>query len=192
MYVRNFTHDLVPILLKRISSRQTVTVTFLFSWKRFLFYFCLWAEVTYRYRAGVTVYNNKLMGWGWNDDGRMITVGIAIAWWRLCLSYFDGMGMNEWMNELSFIFSPFPVLLILASQRLEQFITIWMDIDTTWTRWVSTDVTKTRGAPPSFVEWFILAWVSGKLTLPLSTKPSNNNRYVYIKTGIKLVISLGN
>jgi len=50
------------------------------------------------------------------------------------------------------------VLLILASQRFETFVNDWVGIQT---EWVSTDVTTKRGAPPTIVEWFILAWVSG-------------------------------
>ena len=53
------------------------------------------------------------------------------------------------------------VLLILASQRFETFVVGWFGSDTIG-KWVSTDVTTKRGAPPSFVEWFILAWVCGE------------------------------
>lgn len=54
----------------------------------------------------------------------------------------------------------FSVLLILASQRFETFVNEWVGVET---EWVSTDVTTKRGAPPTIVEWFILAWVFGKL-----------------------------
>lgn len=73
---------------------------------------------------------------------------------------------REWVrckNSLHLLFFclNLTVLLILASQRLETFLMGWLQIDTNGTKWISTDVTKTRGAPPSLVEWFILSWVSG-------------------------------
>lgn len=51
------------------------------------------------------------------------------------------------------------VLLILASQRIESVIggLIWGNTEPK-----DDNVPTKRGAPPSIVEWFILAWVSGK------------------------------
>ncbi|XP_076044105.1 transient receptor potential-gamma protein-like isoform X10 [Oratosquilla oratoria] len=55
----------------------------------------------------------------------------------------------------------FLFLLILASQRIETVIMDWFGVTPTLKRWVATDVTTKRGAPPSLVEWLILAWVFG-------------------------------
>lgn len=59
-----------------------------------------------------------------------------------------------------------PVLLMLASQRIESVVSFWF-----WTNDVSlspasetydTEAPTKRGATPSAIEWMILAWVSGK------------------------------
>ncbi|XP_042876853.1 transient receptor potential-gamma protein-like isoform X4 [Penaeus japonicus] len=55
----------------------------------------------------------------------------------------------------------FLTLLILASQRIETVIVDWFGATPTLKKWVATDVTTRRGAPPSLVEWLILAWVFG-------------------------------
>ncbi|KAK3868589.1 hypothetical protein Pcinc_026035, partial [Petrolisthes cinctipes] len=55
----------------------------------------------------------------------------------------------------------FLCLLILASQRIETVIVDWFGPTPTLKKWVATDVTTRRGAPPSLVEWLILAWVFG-------------------------------
>ncbi|XP_045125092.1 transient receptor potential-gamma protein-like isoform X16 [Portunus trituberculatus] len=55
----------------------------------------------------------------------------------------------------------FLCLLILASQRIETVIVDWFGATPTLKKWVATDVTTRRGAPPSLVEWLILAWVFG-------------------------------
>ncbi|XP_076224340.1 transient receptor potential cation channel gamma isoform X3 [Nomia melanderi] len=49
----------------------------------------------------------------------------------------------------------FLFMLILASQRIESFISSWMGQD------VPETLPTKRGAAPTIVEWFILAWVSG-------------------------------
>ena len=38
----------------------------------------------------------------------------------------------------------------------------WFGATPTLKKWVATDVTTRRGAPPSLVEWLILAWVFGE------------------------------
>lgn len=48
-------------------------------------------------------------------------------------------------------------MLILASQRIETVIGGWLWGDTG----PEEDIPTKRGSPPSIVEWFILAWVSG-------------------------------
>ncbi|XP_066984056.1 transient receptor potential-gamma protein-like isoform X6 [Macrobrachium rosenbergii] len=55
----------------------------------------------------------------------------------------------------------FLFLLILASQRIETVIVDWIGVTEMLKKWVATDVTTRRGAPPSLVEWLILAWVFG-------------------------------
>lgn len=57
-------------------------------------------------------------------------------------------------------------LLILASQRIETVIVDWFGATPTLKKWVATDVTTRRGAPPSLVEWLILAWVFGEWDWP--------------------------
>ena len=54
-----------------------------------------------------------------------------------------------------------PVLLILASQRIEVVIAEWFDNELL-KEWLSHDVTVKRGSTPTMVEWAILAWVAGK------------------------------
>lgn len=63
--------------------------------------------------------------------------------------------------------SPPAALLILASQRIETVIVDWFGATPTLKKWVATDVTTRRGAPPSLVEWLILAWVFGESVEPL-------------------------
>ena len=60
----------------------------------------------------------------------------------------------------------FTVLLILASQRIETVIGDWFggDEDRRIAPPVPIDVSTKRGAPPSIVECFILAWVCGEHT----------------------------
>ena len=53
-------------------------------------------------------------------------------------------------------------MLILASQRIETVLLDWFALSEKWKEWIATDVTTRRGAPPSLVEWLILAWVFGK------------------------------
>ncbi|XP_014208151.1 transient receptor potential-gamma protein [Copidosoma floridanum] len=55
-------------------------------------------------------------------------------------------------SYLAFLF-----MLILASQRIESVIGVWTGYDVSDH---TVEPTK-RGAPPTIVEWFILAWVSG-------------------------------
>lgn len=50
-------------------------------------------------------------------------------------------------------------MLILASQRIETVIGGWLWGDTGPEK---EDIPTKRGSPPSIVEWFILAWVSGE------------------------------
>jgi transient receptor potential cation channel subfamily C len=55
------------------------------------------------------------------------------------------------------------VLLILASQRIESVIGDWFgDEDQRQHPPGPIDVSTKRGAPPSIVECFILAWVCGQ------------------------------
>ncbi|CAN8012506.1 unnamed protein product, partial [Ixodes pacificus] len=54
----------------------------------------------------------------------------------------------------------FPVLLILASQRIETVVVEWFGTDEMKMK-VRSDITTKRGASPSIVEWMILAWVIG-------------------------------
>ena len=52
------------------------------------------------------------------------------------------------------------VLLILASQRIEDRLADWFDSEML-RRWFPENVTTKRGSYPSLVEWAILAWVIG-------------------------------
>ena len=54
------------------------------------------------------------------------------------------------------------VLLMLASQRIESFVSGWFWTTSDTNQYHNEAPTK-RGAQPSAVEWLILAWVSGKL-----------------------------
>lgn len=58
----------------------------------------------------------------------------------------------------------FPVLLMLASQRIESVVSGWFSGAT---QVVQLEAPTKRGATPSAVEWLILAWVSGKLIIVL-------------------------
>ncbi len=53
------------------------------------------------------------------------------------------------------------VLLILASQRIETVLNSWFGRTPGNFGWISDDVTTKRGAPPTMIEWLILAWVFG-------------------------------
>ena len=61
--------------------------------------------------------------------------------------------------------SSFPVLLILASQRIETSIAEWFQNERI-KEWLSTDVTVKRGSTPTLVECAILAWVAGNILGP--------------------------
>ncbi len=66
-----------------------------------------------------------------------------------------------------------PVLLILASQRIEVVIAEWFQNEKL-KKWLSHDVTTKRGSTPTLVEWCILAWVAGELqSLPPPQKRPN-------------------
>ncbi|GFQ95020.1 transient receptor potential-gamma protein [Trichonephila clavata] len=54
----------------------------------------------------------------------------------------------------------FLFLLILASQRIETVLVDWFGTDEMKKK-MKSNVTTKRGAPPSVVEWMILAWVMG-------------------------------
>ncbi|XP_022708485.1 transient receptor potential-gamma protein-like [Varroa jacobsoni] len=54
----------------------------------------------------------------------------------------------------------FLFLLILASQRIETVMIEWFGTEE-MKKEMRDDITTKRGAPPSIVEWIILAWVSG-------------------------------
>ncbi|KAF8781674.1 Transient receptor potential-gamma protein like [Argiope bruennichi] len=54
----------------------------------------------------------------------------------------------------------FLFLLILASQRIETVLVDWFGTDEMKKK-IKSNVTTKRGAPPSVVEWMILAWVMG-------------------------------
>ncbi len=55
-------------------------------------------------------------------------------------------------------------MLILASQRIEMVFKNWLgQLPDCLEKWISDDVTTKRGAPPTMIEWLILAWVCGKL-----------------------------
>ncbi|OQR79469.1 transient receptor potential-gamma protein-like, partial [Tropilaelaps mercedesae] len=54
----------------------------------------------------------------------------------------------------------FLFLLILASQRIETVMVEWFGTEE-MKKEMRSDITTKRGAPPSIVEWIILAWVSG-------------------------------
>ncbi|XP_046645233.1 transient receptor potential-gamma protein-like isoform X2 [Daphnia pulicaria] len=56
----------------------------------------------------------------------------------------------------------FLFLLILASQRIEMVFKNWLgQLPDCLEKWISDDVTTKRGAPPTMIEWLILAWVCG-------------------------------
>ncbi|KAK4012303.1 hypothetical protein OUZ56_021403 [Daphnia magna] len=56
----------------------------------------------------------------------------------------------------------FLFLLILASQRIETVFKNWVGrLPGVLEKWISDDVTTKRGAPPTMIEWLILAWVCG-------------------------------
>ena len=55
------------------------------------------------------------------------------------------------------------VLLILASQRIETVLNTWFGRFVGGFEWISDDVTTKKGAPPTMIEWLILAWVLGNL-----------------------------
>lgn len=77
-------------------------------------------------------------------------------------SYFTFLCKDQlkkgFMNCLIQVLAPL-VLLMLASQRIETFIGGWF-----WhpTAIIQDEVPTKRGAKPTFIEWMILAWVSGK------------------------------
>ncbi|CAL8134700.1 unnamed protein product [Orchesella dallaii] len=98
----------------------------------------------------------------------VIRIGLLFPLFSLCYIIAPHSSWGQTMRKpfIKFIchsasYFTFLFLLILASQRFETFVTEILPFDTNSTEWVSTDVTKQRGAPPSLVEWFILAWVSG-------------------------------
>lgn len=55
----------------------------------------------------------------------------------------------------------FLVLLMLASQRIETFIGGWFFADSSGMLNTMEELPTKRGAKPTFIEWLILAWVSG-------------------------------
>ncbi|GBM50483.1 Transient receptor potential-gamma protein [Araneus ventricosus] len=61
---------------------------------------------------------------------------------------------------LSASYVTFLFLLILASQRIETVLVDWFGTDEMKKK-MKSNVTTKRGAPPSVVEWMILAWVMG-------------------------------
>lgn len=58
----------------------------------------------------------------------------------------------------------FLVLLMLASQRIETFIGGWFWTDSSNQHLIHhvEELPTKRGAQPTFIEWLILSWVSGK------------------------------
>ncbi|CAG0922613.1 unnamed protein product [Notodromas monacha] len=94
---------------------------------------------------------------------------IGIVFPIFCLAYMiaphSRMGRTMRKPFIKFIcnsasYFTFLVLLILASQRIETVIADWFGLQSL-KDWISTDVTTKRGAPPTLVEWLILAWVAG-------------------------------
>ena len=75
------------------------------------------------------------------------------------INKFAGIALLKHLS-IHYFFSA-PVLLILASQRIEVVIAEWFQNEKL-KEWLSHDVTVKRGSTPTMVEWAILAWVAGK------------------------------
>ncbi len=73
----------------------------------------------------------------------------------------------------------FSVLLVLTSQRIESLISFGGDSEGRVNREV-------RGAPPTIIEWMILAWVAGKLTYTLdnATSMTNGNKLTWSQQNV--------
>ena len=69
-------------------------------------------------------------------------------------------------------------LLILASQRIEAVVSNWLEAHPFLKNFVATNVTTRRGAPPSLVEWLILAWVFGRCCIYLRSSFSHSTYFV--------------
>lgn len=92
-----------------------------------------------------------------------IQLGICIKGLANCETAHNagtGTRQNKSFRFLFFLI----VLLILASQRIETVFKNWVGrLPGVLEKWISDDVTTKRGAPPTMIEWLILAWVCGKV-----------------------------
>ncbi|CAG7729284.1 unnamed protein product [Allacma fusca] len=95
----------------------------------------------------------------------VIRIGLLFPIFSLCYIIAPHSSWGQTMRKpfIKFIcnsasYFTFLFLLILASQRFETLIVDMLGLKSNW---FSVDVTTKRGSPPSFVEWFILAWVFG-------------------------------
>ncbi|XP_037087479.1 LOW QUALITY PROTEIN: transient receptor potential-gamma protein-like [Pollicipes pollicipes] len=98
----------------------------------------------------------------------VIRIGILFPLFSFCYITAPHSRVGQTMRKpfIKFIchsasYLTFLVLLILASQRIETVVLDWFGMAHVARGWIATDVTTKRGAPPSLVEWLILAWVAG-------------------------------
>lgn len=74
---------------------------------------------------------------------------------------------TELYTNITIFIHIFLVLLILASQRIESLLGMWLDDpeSITKSKYPDDEEPTKRGEPPSLVEMMILGWVSGEFTI---------------------------
>lgn len=76
---------------------------------------------------------------------------------------------TELYTKITIFIHIFLVLLILASQRIESLLGMWLDDpeSITKSKYQDDEEPTKRGEPPSLVEMMILGWVSGEFTISM-------------------------
>lgn len=76
---------------------------------------------------------------------------------------------TELYTKITIFIHIFLVLLILASQRIESLLGMWLDDpeSITKSKYPDDEEPTKRGEPPSLVEMMILGWVSGEFTISM-------------------------
>ena len=85
------------------------------------------------------------------------------------------------------------VLLILASQRIETVFKNWVGrLPGYFEKWISDDVTTKRGAPPTMIEWLILAWVCGMVYVSLIFTFTHSYVKEFLETFVIYLVRVSN